>query len=85
MPRLSPLQPTLEAFCLLVGASGAAVYPPVASTNRASNHYYETAERFLLALELDDVGIRFQRLSGTTATNWAVIKDDLPPLTGSSC
>ncbi len=55
-------------------AAPAAEYPPQAGTDRESAAYFESAEAFLRTLDLDDPGLEFTRLGGTTATNWSVRK-----------
>ncbi len=65
---------TVVSVALLLAAStaGAADYPPTPGTDRESPAYFDTAERFLRTLDLDDADLAFKRLGGTTASNWSV-------------
>lgn len=75
MPRLSvALSCVLPCLCL-VATAFAGAYPPGPGTDRSSNGYLAAAERYLRELDLADAGVRFERLGGTTATNWAVISN----------
>ncbi len=56
-------------------AALASVYPPVPGTDRESDAYFKVAEIYLQHLDLDDPSLVFERLGGTTATNWSVAKD----------
>ena len=57
---------------LLPGASLASVYPPDKGTDRESAEYFQAAETYLQNLDLNDESVVFERLGGTTATNWSV-------------
>ena len=72
-------------FSMLVFAAGlalpgwvlAAEYPPPAGTDRESADYFKATEAYLSAVNLDRENLQFERLGGTTVTNWAVRKDDV--------
>lgn len=55
--------------------SPASVYPPDPGTDRESEAYFEAAETYLQNLDLNDPSLVFDRLGGTTATNWSVARD----------
>lgn len=60
---------------LLTPVTGlAADYPPASGTDRESDAYFNAVESYLETLDLDDASLAFERLGGTTATNWAVKK-----------
>ncbi len=66
------------ATCCVLCATGslpAAEYPPSAGTDRESAAYLDAVETYLQNLDLDDADLEFERLGGTTATNWSVKKD----------
>jgi hypothetical protein len=73
MPRLARLACLFSLLCAITGQ--AAVYPPESGTDRESDAYFAATERYLSTLDLNDDSIEFERLGGTTATNWAVKKD----------
>ena len=62
-------------WLLIPTASLAALYPPQPGTDRQSVEYLEAVEEYLEAFDLDDETLVFERLGGTTATNWAVKKN----------
>ena len=66
----------LAALLLATGTAHAESYPPDAGTDRESDAYLAAAEAYLESLDLDDPGVAFRRLGGTTATNWAVLIGD---------
>lgn len=68
-------RPYLLLVLALGDSSLADSYPPPAGTDRESTAYLDAVEKFLTELDLNDSSLSFQRLGGTTATNWSVIKD----------
>ena len=54
------------------------VYPPAPGTDRESAAFQDAAEKYLLALDLDDPALEFERLGGTTSTNWSVRRGGMP-------
>ncbi len=63
---------TVGIICLPRAASGDALYPPAMDVDRESDDYSAATEEYLRALDLDGESVQFERLGGTTATNWAV-------------
>jgi hypothetical protein len=62
------------ASVVVAAAAAGAEYPPQAGTDRESAAYFEATEAYLRTLDLDDPKLEFERLGGTTATNWSVRK-----------
>lgn len=50
-------------------------YPPDVGTNRESAAYMDATENYLSAIDLSDEALVFERLGGTTATNWSLQRD----------
>lgn len=48
------------------------LYPPENGRDRESEKYLAAVENYLLGIDLDDQGLVFHRLGGTTASNWSV-------------
>ncbi len=75
-PVVGLLVTVVVAGALLAAAPGSAAdYPPTAGTDRESDAYFDAVETSLRNLDLNDPDLVFERLGGTTATNWAVTKD----------